>query len=83
MRVAWKNIETTDGVYDWSLIDECLANAAASGKVVGISVGAGIGCPAWLFGGDTFTDGTISGYTVESATAAFVAADIGRILYCE
>ena len=83
IRVGWKEIETADGVYDWSLIDECLANAATSGKVAGISVGAGIGCPAWLYGGDTFSDGIISGYTVESATAAFVAADIGRVLYSD
>ena len=83
IRAAWKDIETADGVYDWSLIDECLANAATSGKVAGISVGAGIGCPAWLYGGDSFTDGIISGYTVESATAAFVAADIGRVLYSD
>lgn len=83
IRVAWKDIETADGVYDWSLIDECLATAATSGKVVGISVGAGIGCPAWLYGGDSFTDGIISGYTVQSATAAFVAADIGRVLYSD
>ena len=83
IRAAWKDIETADGVYDWSLIDECLALAATSGKSLGISVGAGIGCPAWLYGGDTFTDGIISGYTVQSATAAFVAADVGRVLYSD
>ena len=83
IRLAWKDIETADGVYDWSPIDECLALSATNGKVLGISVGAGIGCPAWLYGADTFTDGTISGNTVESATAAFVAADIGRVLYSD
>ena len=45
----WPNIETTEGVYDWSSIDSELAKAEAHGKKVllGISSG-GINVPDWL-----------------------------------
>jgi len=30
IRVSWSDIETADNVYNWPLIDDCLANALAS-----------------------------------------------------
>src|SRR5438876_5960641 len=85
IRTGWKDIETQDGVYNWKLIDDCLALAATSGKFIGLSVVAGIKSPAWLMGGDTFTDGstTINGTTLTSSTANFVADDVGRVIYCD
>jgi hypothetical protein len=46
---AWANVETTEGVYDWSTLDSQLAQAAASEKKVlfGI-VSGGINIPDWL-----------------------------------
>ena len=45
----WQDIETTEGVYDWSSIDTQLAQAEAHGKqvVLGI-VSGGINVPDWL-----------------------------------
>src|SRR4029077_5058378 len=45
----WPDIETTEGVYNWSTIDTQLAQAEAHGKqvVLGITSG-GINVPDWL-----------------------------------
>ena len=85
IRVGWKDIETADGVYDWSLIDECVALAVTSGKFIGVSVFAGTSSPPWLMGGDTFTDGTIvqDDSTINSPTANFVPEDVGRVIVCD
>lgn len=85
MRTGWNNSELSDEVYNWVQIDESLANAAASGKFIGLGVTAGINSPPWLLGGVTFTDGeTTSGVaTLTSATANFVTADVGRVIRCD
>ena len=85
IRMGWEDIETQDGVYNWHLIDDCLALAATNGKFIGLSVVAGIKSPPWLMGGDTFTDGstTLNVATLSSPTANFVAADVGRVIDCE
>jgi hypothetical protein len=45
----WQNIETTEGVYDWSSIDSALATAEAHGKkVVFTVVSGGVNVPNWL-----------------------------------
>ncbi len=82
IRTGWDNTETTDGVYNWEQIDDCLALALTSGKYIGLSVGAGITSPPWLMGGDTFTDGAtvVDEATLTSLTANFTAADVGRII---
>jgi len=82
IRTGWDNTEPTDGVYNWVQIDECLALAVASGKFIGLGVGAGIACPPWLFGGVTFADGesVIDETTLTSLTANFTAADVGRVI---
>ena len=45
----WQDIETTEGVYDWSTLDTELAQAEAHGKkvVLGITSG-GLNIPDWL-----------------------------------
>jgi len=82
IRTGWDNTETTDGVYNWVQIDESLDLAVTSGKFIGLSVGAGITCPPWLMGGDTFVDGqtVIDETSLTSLTANFTSADIGRII---
>src|SRR5438876_1051046 len=84
IRVSWSDIETADNVYNWPLIDDCLANALTSGKFIGLGVIAGIDTPPWLLGGVTFTDGstTTDVATLTSATANFVPADVGRAIAC-
>jgi hypothetical protein len=45
----WQNIETTEGVYNWSSIDTALATAEAHGKkVVFTVVSGGVNVPNWL-----------------------------------
>ena len=85
IRTGWDNSEPGDGVYNWTQIDECLVNALASGKPIGLGIGAGIGAPPWLMGGVTFTDGVaiIDVPTLSSATANFVSDDIGRLIVCD
>jgi hypothetical protein len=85
IRTHWEDIETQDGVYNWKLIDDCLALAATSGKFIGLSVTTGINSPPWLMGADTFTNGstTLNVATLKSPTASFVAADVGRVIDCD
>ena len=47
--VRWADIETTAGSYTWQYLDDAVALAATNGKNCGISVNAGIDCPAWLW----------------------------------
>ncbi|HEU0208367.1 MAG TPA: beta-galactosidase, partial [Candidatus Udaeobacter sp.] len=46
---SWTDIESTEGIYDWSSIDSELAKAEAHGKKVLLRiVSGGINIPAWL-----------------------------------
>ena len=49
LRLDWSAIETSENVYDWSVIDAYLAQAAATGKFLSVSVRAGIRSPDWLY----------------------------------
>jgi len=82
IRTGWENTETADNVFNWVQIDECLANAAAVGKFIGLGVVSGFDAPAWLLGGVTFTDGssTLDVATLTSPTAAFVSSDVGKVI---
>lgn len=82
IRTGWDNTETADGIFNWVQIDECLANAATSGKFIGLSLIAGLSAPPWLMGGVSFTDGstTLNVATLTSLTASFVTADVGRVI---
>jgi hypothetical protein len=85
IRTPWDNTEPGDGVYNWTQIDECLANALLSGKPIGLGVAAGITTPPWLMGGQTFEDGvaTLGVATLTSDTASFTSDDIGRLIVCD
>ncbi len=49
VRVAWKDLETTDNVYNWSLIDNQLTAARSYGKKVSLAIGGGLNAPNWLY----------------------------------
>jgi len=51
----WNSIEATEGIYNWTLIDSVLEQAAASEKLVTIGVMAGYNIPSWVY-----TDGAKS-----------------------
>ena len=82
IRTGWDNTENADNVFNWVQIDECLANAQASGKFIGLGIISGVDAPAWLLGGVTFLDGssTVDVATLTSATAKFVSSDVGKVI---
>lgn len=49
VRVAWKDIETSDNVYNWSLIDNQIAAAQSFDKKISLAVGGGPNSPSWLY----------------------------------
>ncbi len=50
VRVAWEDIETSPGVYDWSLIDSQIQAAQTYGIKVSLAVVNGLVAPDWLPG---------------------------------
>jgi len=50
VRFGWNDIEATEGVYDWSVIDGLLSQAAANGKQITLGVMAGYLTPSWVYG---------------------------------
>jgi len=51
VRVPWRDVETSPGVFDWSLIDGQVAKIAADGKKIALGiVQGGGGTPTWLAG---------------------------------
>src|SRR5438874_11451370 len=45
----WQDIETTEGVYDWSTLDTQLAQAKAHGKKIALGItSGGLNVPDWL-----------------------------------
>lgn len=49
VRVVWKDVETTDNTYNWSLIDGQIAAAQSYGKKISLAVGGGPNSPSWLY----------------------------------
>lgn len=49
VRVVWKDIETSDNVYNWSLIDNQITAAQSYGKKISLAVGGGLNSPSWLY----------------------------------
>ncbi len=45
----WNQIETSDGVYNWSLVDNQVALVGAAGKVATIAIAAGVETPGWVY----------------------------------
>ncbi|PYJ13647.1 MAG: hypothetical protein DME93_02710 [Verrucomicrobia bacterium] len=85
VRTGWDDLEIADNVYNWPLIDDCLANALTSGKFIGLGVISGLDAPPWLMGGVTFTDAwtTTDVATLTSSTANFVTGDVGKVIVCD
>jgi uncharacterized repeat protein (TIGR01451 family) len=48
-KVRWSDIEATPDTYTWKYLDDAVALAAMNNKKCGISINAGIDCPAWLY----------------------------------
>lgn len=48
VRVAWEDIETSPGVYDWSLIDGQIQAAQSYGIKISLAVVNGLVAPDWL-----------------------------------
>jgi hypothetical protein len=46
---GWNSIEATEGVYNWTLIDGVLSQAASNGKLVTLGVTAGWETPSWVY----------------------------------
>src|SRR5438477_11836449 len=47
--LRWSDVEATPDTYIWLYLDDAVALAASNNKKCGISVNAGIDCPAWLY----------------------------------
>ncbi len=49
LRATWDQIETADGVYDWTYLDTQIGAAANAGKKVALGIAAGTATPAWVY----------------------------------
>ncbi len=49
LRYFWANLESSDGEFNWSVIDHDVAQAAAHRKAVSLSVTTGTHTPDWVF----------------------------------
>ncbi|MBM4286148.1 MAG: hypothetical protein FJ128_13025 [Deltaproteobacteria bacterium] len=48
-RFRWDSIEAKENVYTWTMVDQAVARAQASGKKVILRVVAGMHTPAWVY----------------------------------
>lgn len=48
LRLGWRNIEQSNNVYDWSLIDSYVEEARTRDKYLSISIAGGSASPQWL-----------------------------------
>jgi hypothetical protein len=48
VRIAWKDIETAPGVYDWSRLDAQFTRAQSMGLKISLGIINGAGYPTWL-----------------------------------
>jgi len=57
VRVLWSDIESSPGMYDWSLIDGQIQRAESYGKKISLAVVSGVNAPSWLssLGAETLT----------------------------
>lgn len=49
VRIAWKDLEPTEGAFAWSLLDGQLARARQYGKKVALGIVNGPGAPDWVY----------------------------------
>jgi hypothetical protein len=57
LRATWNVIETSDGSFNWAILDNSIASAKANHKKVLINIAAGHSAPSWLYakGAKSFT----------------------------
>lgn len=49
LRYWWRNLEPSEGRFDWGKLDRDIALARSYGKKVSLTVGAGYGTPPWVY----------------------------------
>jgi hypothetical protein len=49
LRAGWKDVEPTEGTYDWSAFDPVIADAAQHGKKIMLRVLPGVKTPEWVY----------------------------------
>jgi hypothetical protein len=49
LRPAWRDVQTGPASYNWSSIDAVVSLGSQYGKTIGLSVGAGVFSPQWLY----------------------------------
>jgi uncharacterized repeat protein (TIGR01451 family) len=54
VRADWNAVQPTSLTFDWSHIDELLSLGAQHGKLIGLSVAAGIFTPQWVYDSGAF-----------------------------
>src|SRR6266850_1995332 len=57
IRQNWKDLEPTEGVYNWSFLDSQVARAAAAGKKVLLRINTQFAKPEWVTNAVTNADG--------------------------
>ncbi len=69
VRYAWRDLAPTEGTYDWSFLDEEVANAAAAGKKVMLRIMTQDGKPDWVTTAVQHAGGKFFTFTAEGKTA--------------
>jgi hypothetical protein len=49
LRPGWDDVQTAPGAYNWSATDAVVSLGSQYGKTIGLSVGAGVFSPQWLY----------------------------------
>jgi hypothetical protein len=49
LKYRWRDVEPSEGTYNWRQIDSAIAEARAHGKKVSLAVAAGLGTPPWVY----------------------------------
>ncbi|MBA3608991.1 MAG: hypothetical protein H0W43_10885 [Chthoniobacterales bacterium] len=61
LRPTWSDVQGTSGVFDWSSIDTVVALATDHSKMIGLSVGAGVFAPQWVYDAGAYKYGIQDG----------------------
>lgn len=49
IRTSWDSIESQEGTFDWSYIDNLVSQAEIAGKTVSIAIVPGVNTPEWVY----------------------------------
>jgi hypothetical protein len=78
LRYRWKDLETADGTYNWTMLDNDLVTIAAAGKKAQLLIAVGNQTPCWVknAGAAVYANyATFDSNCVSNPTEAFLAAD--------